>query len=50
LARPIPDEFHYALGPYLLDGNFRTVKLKEFSEGMVPVVIDGTWGYASRDR
>jgi len=27
------------IGPYLLEGNLRTVKLKDFSEGMVPVVI-----------
>ena len=38
------------IGPYVLDSDVGPYKLKDFSEGLAPVVINGKWGYASRDR
>ncbi len=35
------------IGPYVLDD--WGIKLKETSEGLAPVVVNGKWGYASRD-
>jgi hypothetical protein len=35
------------IGPYVLDD--WGIKLKEASEGLAPVVVNGKWGYASRD-
>lgn len=37
------------IGPYPLQSDRALSTLKDCSEGLVPVVIDGKWGYAGRD-
>jgi hypothetical protein len=38
------------IGPYVFEKKLHIAELKDFSEGMAPVVISGKWGYAGRDR
>lgn len=37
------------IGPWLIEYDSRKVRLKDVSEGLAPVMIDGKWGYASRE-